>query len=199
MVDESLIGTGWRKRAVIIPLEYAWSSKINSSLDWMGASGLQRLGVWAEVKGHGSNCPWQAGLSFSSLMYPSPWNPSRFKRQKDSFTCFILPVPFPWDLNNTFRESSIFKGTRPSRKKKGTSCDHNFVKRPNTPLHTEFLFQLLDYLSLPPFDLFLLFIVCSVMASGGGEEHGETCTRDEVKVLDAYRSLGFFSFSLHLS
>lgn len=118
MVDESLIGTGWRKRAVIIPLEYAWSSKINSSLDWMGASGLQRLGVWAEVKGHGSNCPWQAGLSSSSLMYPSPWNPSRFKRQKDSFTCFILPVPFPWDLNNTFRESSIFKGTRPSRKKR---------------------------------------------------------------------------------
>lgn len=41
--------------------------------------------------------------------------------------------------------------------KKSSFSYHNFAKRPNTPLHTEFLFQALDYLGLPAFDPFVVY------------------------------------------
>ena len=55
MVDESLIGIGWRKE-VITHSEYAWSLKIGSSLCWRGHRGLEPERV-AEGKGWDRNCP----------------------------------------------------------------------------------------------------------------------------------------------
>lgn len=120
--------------------------------------------MWAEVKGQDSNCPGQARPS-SSLMYPSPWNSSRFKSQKNSFTCFYPSSTF------FLVALIILLGEAPSSREPGQVGKRKALlvitilpKGPTLHYIQNFFFRpWTTWVSL--FLTPLLFIGCSVMAS----------------------------------